>query len=296
MQRSSRLKWFVRNNKQQFLIMKTQKIKHILFLLISLSAFLQSCDDFTEEERLTPLRGEITDTAPITKIQNEQALLLEDFTGWNCPNCPEGTEILKSLKQIYGDKIVIAAIHQGAFAKPSNKNDNLDLRTEYGNELGGRFNITNWPTLVINRDVIPSGRGEWTNKVAELFASTPHLLNLSLGTKQIEGRTIVSVRAEAVEDISDNLIITLYITESDIEGKQNDNGTLSEGYLFQHVLRNNPLVGLPLTTNAMKQGEKIEKSYLLETNGLNQEHCSVVVMIAKASDGKVMQTNEIEIK
>ena len=82
---------------------------------------------------------------------------------------------------------------------------------------------------MINRDVIPSGRGDWANKVAEYFASTPHLLNLSLGTKQIEGRTVVSVRAEAVEDISDNLIITLYITESDIEGKQNDNGTLLEG-------------------------------------------------------------------
>ena len=276
--------------------MKAQKIKHILFLLVSLPVLLQSCDDFTEEERLTPLRGETTDKAPISKIQNEQVLLLEDFTGWNCPNCPEGTEILKSLKQTYGDKIVISAIHQGSFAKPKEENEHLDLRTEYGEELGKFFNIRSWPTLVINRDVIPSGRGDWANKVAEYFASTPHLLNLSLGAKQTGDNIVVSVRAEAVENISDNLIITLYITESDIKGKQNDKGTILENYLFQHVLRNNPLVGLPLTIKEMKQGEKIDKSYLLTTNGLNPEHCSVVVMVAKASDGKVIQTNEIEIK
>lgn len=296
MQRSACLQWFICNDKQQFLIMKAQKIRHIVFLLSVIPFLLLSCEDFNEEERLVPLRGETTDSTPVTKMQNGQALLLEDFTGWNCPNCPEGTEILKTLKQTYGDKIVIAAIHQGVFARPKAENDNLDLRTEYGDELGREFNITSWPTLVINRDVVPSGRGEWANSVAAALSSQQHLLNISLGVKQTEVGTLVSVLVEAAEDIHDNLIINLYATESNIKGKQNNQGTILEDYSFQHVLRNNTLIGLPLTTGAVSKGEKIEKSYLLDTSGLNHEHSSIVVMVARASNGKVIQVNEIDIR
>lgn len=271
------------------------KLRNILSALLFVPFVFASCESYDEDERLTLIGdGETQDSAPITQRQSELTLLLEDFTGWNCPNCPNGTEILNTIKATYGEKVVITAVHQGPFAKP--KGDiTLDLRTEYGDELGKV--MTSWPSLWINRDIIPSGRGEWQTAVADYFASATHCLNISLGSKtDANGNIIVSTEIEAVENINSNLLITLYVTENDIEGKQNDNGVIND-YSFQHVLRENPIVDFPLTFSPLSQGDKIQKSYLLTpASGVNINNCQVVVMVSDATSGKVLQANEIELK
>lgn len=274
------------------------KLKKILATLLFVPFVFASCENYDEDERLKLIEGgETTDSTPITKEQSELTLLLEDFTGWNCPNCPQGTAVLNTIKAIYGEKVVITAIHQGPFAKP--KGDvTLDLRTEYGDELGNGIGISSWPSLWINRSILPTGRGEWETAVADYFATATHCLNISLGSKiDANGNIIVSTEIEAVENVNSNLVITLYMTENDIEGKQNDDGTIIEDYLFQHVLRDNPIVNYPLTMGTLAQGTKLQKSYLLKpAAGVNKSNCHVVVMVADATSGKVLQANEIELK
>lgn len=271
------------------------KLRKILSALLFVPFVFASCENYDEDERLKLIEGgETTDSTPITKEQSELTLLLEEFTAWNCPNCPQGTAVLNTIKDTYGEKVVITAIHQGSLAKPKGEMT-LDLRTAYGEELGKE--IKSWPTLWINRDVFPSGRGEWETALADYFATATHYLNISLGSKiDANGNVVVSTEIEALEEISSNLVITLYMTENDIEGKQNDNSNIID-YSFQHVLRANPLVNYPLTVSALKQGDKIQKSYLLKpAAGVNKSNCHVVVMVADATSGKVLQANEIELK
>lgn len=271
------------------------KLRKILSALLFVPFVFASCENYDEDERLKLIEGgETTDSTPITKEQRELTLLLEEFTAWNCPNCPQGTAVLNTIKDTYGEKVVITAIHQGSLAKPKGEMT-LDLRTAYGEELGKE--IKSWPTLWINRDVFPSGRGEWETALADYFATATHYLNISLGSKiDANGNVVVSTEIEALEEISSNLVITLYMTENDIEGKQNDNSNIID-YSFQHVLRANPLVNYPLTVSALKQGDKIQKSYLLKpAAGVNKSNCHVVVMVADATSGKVLQANEIELK
>lgn len=272
------------------------KLRKILSALLFVPFVFASCENYDEDERLKLIEGgETTDSTPITKEQSELTLLLEEFTAWNCPNCPQGTVVLNTIKDTYGENVVITAIHQGTLAKP-NEEMTLDLRTAYGEELGKE--IKSWPTLWINRDVFPSGRGDWETALADYFATATHYLNISLGSKiDVNGNVVVSTEIEALEDISSNLVITLYMTENDIEGKQKDNGTTIEGYLFQHVLRDNPIVNYPLTMGTLAQGTKLQKSYLLKpAAGVNKSNCHVVVMVADATSGKVLQANEIELK
>ncbi|MEE0983582.1 MAG: Omp28-related outer membrane protein [Bacteroidales bacterium] len=271
------------------------KLKKILAALLFVPFVFASCENYDEDERLKLIEGgETTDSTPITKEQSELTLLLEEFTAWNCPNCPKGTEVLNTIKDTYGENVVITAIHQGSLAKPKGEMT-LDLRTAYGEELGE--GIISWPTLWINRDVIPSGRGDWETALADYFATATHYLNISLGSKiDANGNVVVSTEIEALEDISSNLVITLYMTENDIEGKQNDNSNIID-YSFQHVLRDNPIVNYPLTMETLTQGTKLQKSYLLKpAAGVNKSNCHVVVMVADATSGKVLQANEIELK
>lgn len=271
------------------------KLRKILSALLFVPFVFASCENYDEDERLKLIEGgETQDSTPITKEQSELTLLLEEFTAWNCLNCAQGTVVLNTIKDTYGENVVITAIHQGSLAKPKGEMT-LDLRTAYGEELGE--GIISWPTLWINRDVIPSGRGDWETAVADYFATATHYLNISLGSKiDANGNVVVSTEIEALEEISSNLVITLYMTENDIEGKQNDNSNIID-YSFQHVLRANPLVNYPLTVSALKQGDKIQKSYLLKpAAGVNKSNCHVVVMVADATSGKVLQANEIELK
>lgn len=271
------------------------KLRKILSALLFVPFVFASCENYDEDERLKLIEGgETTDSTPITKEQSELTLLLEEFTAWNCPNCPKGTEVLNTIKDTYGENVVITAIHQGVLAKP-NEEMTLDLRTAYGEELGKE--IKSWPTLWINRDVFPSGRGDWETALADYFATATHYLNISLGSKiDANGNVVVSTEIEALEDISSNLVITLYMTENDIEGKQNDNSNIID-YSFQHVLRDNPIVNYPLTMGTLAQGTKLQKSYLLKpAAGVNKSNCHVVVMVADATSGKVLQANEIALK
>lgn len=271
------------------------KLKKILAALLFVPFVFASCENYDEDERLKLIEGgETQDSTPITKEQSELTLLLEEFTAWNCLNCPQGTEVLNTIKDTYGENVVITAIHQGSLAKPKGEMT-LDLRTAYGEELGE--GIISWPTLWINRDVFPSGRGEWETALADYFATATHYLNISLGSKiDANGNVVVSTEIEALEDISSNLVITLYMTENDIEGKQNVNSNIID-YSFQHVLRDNPIVNYPLTMETLTQGTKLQKSYLLKpAAGVNKSNCHVVVMVADATSGKVLQANEIELK
>lgn len=271
------------------------KLRKILAALLFVPFVFASCENYDEDERLKLIEdGETQDSTPITKEQSELTLLLEEFTAWNCPNCPQGTAVLNTIKDTYGENVVITAIHQGSLAKPKEEMT-LDLRTAYGEELGKE--IKSWPTLWINRDVFPSGRGEWETALADYFATATHYLNISLGSKiDANGNVVVSTEIEALEDISSNLVITLYMTENDIEGKQNDNSNIID-YSFQHVLRDNPIVNYPLTMGTLTQGTKLQKSYLLKpATGVNKSNCHVVVMVADATSGKVLQANEIELK
>ena len=277
--------------------MKIQGLKKVLAALFFAPVIFTACEEFEADEILVPLTArETQDSTPITQTQNELAILIEDFTGWNCPNCPEGTSILNNLKETYGERLVVSAVHQGSFAKPKAENNNLDLRTPYGDELGSKFGLSYWPNAVINRKIGPLQRGDWETKIQECFANTEHLMNISLGAENTQQGLLVSLQVDALKDINEALTVTLFITESDIKGVQNNQGVMIEDYSFQHVLRNNPIVDMPLATTGLKGGDRVSKNYYFTSDkSLNLNNCAVVAFVSNSA-GEVLQVNEIEVE
>ena len=277
--------------------MKIQGLKKVLAALLFAPVIFTACEEFETDEILVPLTArETQDSTPITQTQNEPAILIEDFTGWNCPNCPDGTSILNSLKETYGERLVVSAVHQGSFAKPKAENNNLDLRTPYGDELGSKFGLSSWPNAVINRKIGPLQRGDWETKIQECFANSEHLMNISLGAENTQQGLLVSLQVDALKDINEALTVTLFITESDIKGVQNNQGVMIEDYSFQHVLRNNPIVDMPLATTGLKGGDRVSKNYYFTSDkSLNLNNCAVVAFVSNSA-GEVLQVNEIEVE
>ena len=52
-------------------------------------------------------------------VNPEKKVLIEDFTGHLCPNCPDAARELDAIHDIYGDQIIGMAIHVSkSFARP----------------------------------------------------------------------------------------------------------------------------------------------------------------------------------
>lgn len=79
--------------------------------------------------------------------------VLEEFTGINCPNCPDGHVRATSLYNAYPKRVVIINIHSGSFATPSTGQP--DFRTSYGSSFDSFSGLTGYPAGMMNRKLWP---------------------------------------------------------------------------------------------------------------------------------------------
>ena len=84
-------------------------MKKIYFLsLLAAALLLISCDEVSSSKRLIY----------VEPPEVGRAVLIEDYTGQYCVNCPKASQEIERLLEQYGDTTVIAvAIHSGPFSK-----------------------------------------------------------------------------------------------------------------------------------------------------------------------------------
>ena len=85
-------------------------MKYIIkYAFISLALLTASCDNISENDRYIKVEA--------TKA--ERTVLLEDFTGQNCVNCPAAHRTIEALEQQYGSHLIAVSIHAGHFGIPA---------------------------------------------------------------------------------------------------------------------------------------------------------------------------------
>ena len=126
----------------------------ILTLLLTLAA---ACDPVSEDERLIYMK-------PAQVARN---VLIEDFTGQRCVNCPTATWQIEQLQEQYGTNAVIAVgIHSGPLGFAGNSS-NIGLMTDTGNEYYNHWGVEYQPAGVIDRNGGVLAYTDWQAKVYE---------------------------------------------------------------------------------------------------------------------------------
>lgn len=280
------------------------KIFRYLALAIIPMTFI-ACDNFDEDEYMTLQGEDVQESTPITVTQSSQAILLEDYTGWKCTNCPEAAAILNDLQTKYGNQLVAMSVHAGSFARPSSINNNLDLRTEYGERWNTQFGLTQYPIGVINRVNNGTTKGfqkdAWDSEITSLLSSVTHRMNINLGAKVKDSYILVSANYNALRNIDFQTLTNVVVVENGIVGVQFNNneqyGAVPEidDYVFNHVLRTNGQVDTPLANN-FSAGESVNQNYkiTIDPNWVI-DNCIIIVFVTNAVTGEVIQTNEIEL-
>ena len=88
-------------------------MRKILYILTLLPLFF-ACSHIADDEQLIYVAPNIPDDPnPNSPTSTLRTVLLEDFTGQKCVNCPKGTKVIEQLQEAYGDYFIAVGIHGG---------------------------------------------------------------------------------------------------------------------------------------------------------------------------------------
>lgn len=200
-------------------------MKH-LCLFLGLVTALLSCSHIDENDRLIEV--------PHAKIS--RAVLVEDFTGQRCVNCPNAASEIERLQKEYGrENVVAVAIHSGPLAVYSSAKV-LGLRTILGDEYYDYWKVEAEPSGLIDRMGGVLLLDKWASSIYQEL-QLESLVELK-ATAQVSGNgeMEISVAYLSVREFVGRLQV--WITEDGIVAPQMmPDGTLDNEYVHNHVLR-----------------------------------------------------------
>jgi thiol-disulfide isomerase/thioredoxin len=213
--------------------------KWILILIIS-SFIAPSCDQidgtYGGGNGITP-----PDTGLVRKV------LVEDYTGHTCGNCPRAAVALEPLKSLYGDDLIILSVHAGFFAWPQLPDYPTDFRTPVGDDIDQFFGVSaaGNPNGMVNRKEVNGNQilayTSWgseisNNIVLEADAKIEMASTYNAATREID----LTVTTEFINSISGMYKMSAYLVEDNIVADQKNYDVSPEhvtNYNHRHVLR-----------------------------------------------------------
>lgn len=226
-------------------------------------------------------------------------VLLEDFTGQRCVNCPTAHEIAHNLQEYYGDdKLITVAVHAGFFALPIGEPYNYDFRTEAGNAYESFFGVQTYPSGMVNR-INSSGnylidKDGWGSAADAEFQKETSLeitIKPSLSDNKISG----DIDLYFFEDFGTQAYLQIYVMEDNIVKPQVTPGGDDLNYNHMHVLRgaiNGDWGQLLPSTYLAEERTTISFSNYEIGDDWNTEELYIVAYVYDASTKEVLQVNK----
>lgn len=231
-----------------------------------------ACDEVSVNDRLIY----------VEPPQVSRAVLIEDYTGQYCVNCPRATEEIERLIEQYGDSIVIAvAIHSGPFGK--SKGEPSPLYTEVGDMYFNTWGMSAQPIGLIDRlfGSTPFSYTDWAGGVNYEVAIEPPVSFLTDIDYDSETRDAsIEVQTIGLDSALVSGKLQVWLVEDSIDSFQlMPDGSREEHYNHMHVFRasvNDPW-GDALSVS---HGQVAVKNYELKLDpAWVPEHCSVVTFL-----------------
>ena len=226
------------------------KIKHFLIYFLTAIVGITACDEVNENERFLPGPPiDIIDTTEVDTtdidsiiISPKKVVLVEEFTGQKCTNCPDAQRLLKGImeQETYQGRIVVVGIHAGNFGIADGGTGSSatmpGLMQPEGNVYAEHWKVNAYPAALFNRKDAPvSTTATWQSRINEQLMQKAKM-NIEVEAKLDADNNInISAKMAASEDIQAKL--QLWITESHIVTLQIDNGNVDTKYEHNHVYR-----------------------------------------------------------
>jgi hypothetical protein len=231
-----------------------KKILFVFAILFPVCLFY-SCEEVGPYINLKP---EVKDTSLIdttyisalTDAPQTKMILIEDFTGVQCPNCPNAAQKIEDLQTSNPDRILAVGIHfKGTYGDPF-KESKDDFRTNAGKEiylsLPGVKGLL--PMGSVNRTrhyddnndfVVLQQFPTWPTYVnEELAKNTPVNIDISGAFVDTSKNYKLKIKLHYTQATTDTQALTIYLIEDNIIDLQmRPNSTIDSYYVHKHILR-----------------------------------------------------------
>lgn len=276
-----------------------KKILSFSIFLASFFTLINSCDVIEP-----PFREE----GSIVLDSADKVVLIEEYTGFRCGNCPEAGEIAHQLKEKFPDNIVLLSIHAGALAMP-NPQHKYNFVSDAMKDLEKYYNI-GWgpgtPNGLVDRTeyfgTLILNHADWESAFLERVKQKS-VVKVELSPSYNHSNKTISceVKLQFSEEVSEQLNIALYVVEDSIVQYQTDYRKEPidvEDFVHNNILRYSitSTFGEPVSEATIVKGASVNKTYSLQipsTADWRPEWIRLVAVISKPeNDHEVIQAAE----
>lgn len=259
----------------------------LIVTILGAAMLATSCDIVTD-----PLEKPIV--PPDTSETVVQNVLLEDYTGHLCGNCPAAADRAKEIQTLYGKKrVIVVAVHSGHFAR-TNSEYPIDWRSPEGEELNTAFGNSRAgnPNGLVNRN---ERNGKFILSVQDWASATAQELERApaMGIKATTQWDAATATVTATVELNylaagqPDYYLAAYLIEDGLVGDQLDyrvNPSHVKDFAFDHVLRAsvNGTWGEQVSATPVAAGTKIQKQlqYTFPANkDWKPENCHLVLFV-----------------
>lgn len=286
-------------------------MKKYYFLLLNLIFAFLGCDKVKNpRENTTVLTGNNFVEKNNYSVYQIKKVLLEDYTGHTCGNCPKAATKAEELKTLYQDILVVVAVHAGSFADPTATYPD-DYRTPAGTDWDNFFGVSaaGLPKGMINRKGFPAtshiySYTQWASVIPTLIRTTPPVV-IKMKTLYDTTNRVLNVYnlVKFNQNHNNDVYLNVLIIEDSIIGKQKDYSVYPddvENYVFHYMLRGslngswgNLVKSAPINANDSIE-KKIEGFYV--NTKFNDKNMYVVSFVYDNVTKEVLQCEKVKIR
>ena len=257
--------------------------------------------------------NEVVDTPPVNPTDSfVRKVLIEDYTGHTCGNCPKAAEAATSIETLYGDKVVVLSVHAGFFAVPSPPaptpsgapvgSFGTDFRNSNSTDWDVSFGISNVgnPNGMVNRKLVSGNRvvgyTNWGSVTGGIINNAPDIgIRIAPTYNSTTRKLDLAVTTSALQSLAGSYKLIVCVAEDSIITWQRDDRLSNKNvpdYAHRHVMRSalNGSLGDDILSASPALGSSQEKTYstILNTSW-NDKKMSVVAFVYDVSTKEILQ-------
>lgn len=254
--------------------------------------------DMTGQNTTVPNLVDTIYVSPTTITAEPRNILVEEFTGASCSNCPAGHIVLNGIVSSNPGRINVIGIHPTDFQQADPlPNSKYRFQTQASTDIENRvyMPLTFMPSAGIDRmpynGNILSDRGSWPAAVsARLSAQPTTLVNLAVSSSYTtaDSTAHVTVTVSYPKATTSDEKVTVVIVEDSLVDKQEDGTKVDTNYQFNNVLRGfvnkTTYTGDNVATTTKVAGTVNYKQYTQKiTNLVAPKNCRVIAFVTNAN-------------
>lgn len=178
----------------------------------------------------------VAQNTPVSQQQEASMVLIEEFTGINCPNCPNGHALANNYLSQIPTKLAVINYHASSFANPNTGEP--DFRTTDGTALFSFFGLNGTPSGPVNRENFTASTfqvsaNDWLDNInSELtvYQNANTAIDVSINTATRTATIDVEVFYTNPPSGVSNAYLTVAMVENGIIGPQQNGSSNSDNY------------------------------------------------------------------